>query len=78
MKASLEAAFIDYLVPRFRLGMLMGGLLPQDWRQSRNENDFQPETGNEALKGFGLKLTPMLALPTLQLIYAPQFASIIN
>ncbi|MEH2235394.1 hypothetical protein [Nostoc sp.] len=35
------------------------GLLPQDLRQSRNDQHFQPEAGNEVLKGFELKLTPM-------------------
>ncbi|MEH2461983.1 hypothetical protein, partial [Nostoc sp.] len=29
------------------------------WRQSRQEQHFQPEAGNEVLKGFALKLTPM-------------------
>ncbi|MEH1937290.1 MAG: hypothetical protein V7L14_27015 [Nostoc sp.] len=39
----------------------MRGLPPQDLRQSRNEQHFQPEAGNEVLKGFWLKLTPMAA-----------------
>ncbi|WP_334953212.1 hypothetical protein [Nostoc sp.] len=38
---------------------LMRGLPPQDLRQSRNEQYFQPLAGNEVLKGFWLKLTPM-------------------
>ncbi|MDZ8085563.1 MAG: hypothetical protein RMY16_08190 [Nostoc sp. DedQUE12b] len=29
------------------------------WRQSRQEQHFQPEARNEALKEFRLKLTPM-------------------
>ncbi|MBN3871746.1 hypothetical protein [Nostoc sp. JL33] len=39
---------------------------PQDLRQSRNETHFQPEAGNEVLKGFWLKLTPMAFRPTPQ------------
>ncbi|MEH1936541.1 MAG: hypothetical protein V7L14_23130 [Nostoc sp.] len=44
----------------------MGGLPPQDLRQSRNEVHFQPEAGNEVLKGFWLNLTPMAFRPTPQ------------
>ncbi|MHC5913325.1 MAG: hypothetical protein ACYTXE_20540 [Nostoc sp.] len=29
------------------------------WRQSHQEQHFQPEAGNEVLKEFQLKLTPM-------------------
>ncbi|MEH2318905.1 hypothetical protein [Nostoc sp.] len=32
---------------------------PLEKRQSRQEQHFQPLTGNEVLKGFALKLTPM-------------------
>ncbi|MEH2055074.1 MAG: hypothetical protein V7K97_02590 [Nostoc sp.] len=32
---------------------------PQDWRQQPNQMHFQPEAGNEVLKGFWLNLTPM-------------------
>ncbi|MEH1926706.1 MAG: hypothetical protein V7K83_04195 [Nostoc sp.] len=39
--------------------MLVLETSPQDLRQSRNEQYFQPEAGNEVLKGFWLKLTPM-------------------
>jgi len=35
---------------------------PQDLRQSRNEEHFQPEARNEVLKEFWLKLTPMNAV----------------
>ncbi|WP_334781352.1 hypothetical protein [Nostoc sp.] len=38
---------------------------PQDLRQSRNEQHFQPEAGNEVLKGFWLKLTLMASYPPL-------------
>ncbi|MEH1935906.1 MAG: hypothetical protein V7L14_19865 [Nostoc sp.] len=41
----------------------MRGLPPQDLRQSRDEVHFQPEAGNEVLKGFWLNLTPMAYRP---------------
>ncbi|MEH1934192.1 MAG: hypothetical protein V7L14_10785 [Nostoc sp.] len=47
----------------------MGGLPPQDLRQSRDEVHFQPEAGNEVLKGFWLNLTPMAFRPTPQKFY---------
>ncbi|MEH1909380.1 MAG: hypothetical protein V7L05_29115 [Nostoc sp.] len=37
---------------------------PQDLRQSRDDLHFQPLAGNEVLKGFWLKFTPMsIAVP---------------
>ncbi|MEH2319461.1 MAG: hypothetical protein V7K24_20585 [Nostoc sp.] len=37
---------------------------PLEKRQSRQEQHFQPEAGNEVLKWFALKLTPMsIAVP---------------
>ncbi|MEH2007715.1 hypothetical protein [Nostoc sp.] len=41
---------------------------PQDLRQNRNEVHFQPLAGNEVLKEFELKLTPMsIAKPLRQI-----------
>ncbi len=37
--------------------------LPQDLRQSRNDIHFEPEAGNEILKGFWLNLIQMLRHP---------------
>ncbi|MEH1933931.1 MAG: hypothetical protein V7L14_09405 [Nostoc sp.] len=50
----------------------MWGLPPLDLRQSRNEVHFQPEAGNEVLKGFGLKLTRMSNAVPLREIYMYQ------
>ncbi|MEH1932616.1 MAG: hypothetical protein V7L14_02575 [Nostoc sp.] len=52
----------------------MGGLPPQDLRQSRDEVHFQPEAGNEVLKGFWLNLTLMsnaVPLPY-RVVYLPE------
>ncbi|WP_335214909.1 hypothetical protein [Nostoc sp.] len=51
---------------------------PQDLRQSRNEQHFQPEAGNEVLKGFELKLTPMrfASQPTIFLQHFSQEGSL--
>ncbi|MHC5599006.1 MAG: hypothetical protein ACYTXC_24205, partial [Nostoc sp.] len=38
-----------------------------DSRQSRNEQHFQPEAGNEILKGFWLNLTPLHKFDTLHI-----------
>ncbi|MHC5610978.1 MAG: hypothetical protein ACYTXA_08160 [Nostoc sp.] len=46
VKVSLEPAFTDYLVPSLRLGMPVVEAPPQDLRQSRNEEHFQPLAGN--------------------------------
>ncbi|MEH2382369.1 MAG: hypothetical protein V7K27_26375 [Nostoc sp.] len=59
VKVSLEAAFRDYLVKSLRLGMPVVEAPPQDLRQSRDEVHFQPLAGNEVIKGFHVKLTPM-------------------
>ncbi|MEH2363736.1 hypothetical protein [Nostoc sp.] len=66
MKVTLEAVFRDYLIPSLRLGMPVVEAPPQDLRQSRDEVHFQPLAGNEVLKGFHVKLTPMsfLCAPT--------------
>ncbi|WP_334943248.1 hypothetical protein [Nostoc sp.] len=46
---------------------------PQDLRQSRDEVHFQPEAGNEVLKGFHVKLTPMsIAVPPTRVVYLPE------
>ncbi|QFS42787.1 hypothetical protein GXM_00260 [Nostoc sphaeroides CCNUC1] len=67
MKTSLEAAFSRLsrsLVPSLRLGMPIKRLRLPYWRQSHQEMHFQPEAGNEILKEFLLKLTPMsIAVP---------------
>ncbi|MGJ5631932.1 hypothetical protein [Nostoc sp. CALU 1950] len=47
VKASPEQAFRYCLVPSLRLGMPVFEAPPQDLRQSRNEQHFQPEAGNE-------------------------------
>ncbi|MEH2051820.1 hypothetical protein [Nostoc sp.] len=39
--------------------MLVVEAPPQDLRQSRQHQHFQPEAGNKVLKEFQLKLTPM-------------------
>ncbi|MBN3942947.1 MAG: hypothetical protein V7L21_16590 [Nostoc sp.] len=56
MKASLEQAFRYCLVPLLRLGMPSLGLPPPELAA---EQHFQQEAGNEVLKEFYLKLTPM-------------------
>ncbi|MEH2364904.1 hypothetical protein [Nostoc sp.] len=67
VKVSLEAAFRDclvYLVPSLRLGMHSERLRLKTCGRAAIEEHFQPEAGNEVLKGFELKLTPMsMAFP---------------
>ncbi|WP_334828614.1 hypothetical protein [Nostoc sp.] len=70
MKASLEAAFIDYLVylvPSRRLGMPNVRLRLKTGGRAAMKKHFQPLAGNEVLKGFALKLTRMGIAHTCQL-----------
>ncbi|WP_300422353.1 MULTISPECIES: hypothetical protein [unclassified Nostoc] len=66
MKVTLEAAFRDYLEKKSLTLNAFREALPQDLRQSRDEVHFQPEAGNEVLKGFHVKLTPMTRTTSLQ------------
>ncbi|MEH1767950.1 MAG: hypothetical protein V7L27_22255 [Nostoc sp.] len=75
MKTSLVKAFRYCLVPSLRLGMLVIEAPPQYLRQSRQDQHFQPEAGNEVLKEFQLKLTPMrpVALSASHTEYTTEF-----
>ena len=57
MKASLETAFRDCLVPSQRLGMPNVRLCLKTCGSAAMKEHFQPEAVNEVLKGFALKLT---------------------
>ncbi|MEH2005529.1 hypothetical protein [Nostoc sp.] len=65
VKVSLEPALTDCLEKKSLTGNAYARLRLKKERQRRNEQHFQPLAGNEVLKGFYLKLTPMTVL------YAP-------
>ncbi|WDD34800.1 hypothetical protein PQG02_10995 [Nostoc sp. UHCC 0926] len=74
VKTSLGKSFRDCLVKSLCLGMPNERLCLKTSGKAAIEEYFQPETGNEVLKGFGLKLTPMnhAGSPTHWLVYTRQ------